>query len=82
MHTNIIKDSQMKEKNTQFCDWYNSLMKFERTYFLKLISLRCGVRPITVYKWVKGATDIRRGYQEIINDIAGRQLFNLQTLKN
>lgn len=70
----------MKEENILFCNWYNSLLKFERVYFLKLICIRCEVKPITVYKWVKGDTNIRRAYQEIINDIANKELFSLQPI--
>lgn len=71
----------MKEENKKFVDWYNSLEGFERRYVANQICIGCGISRVTLSHWVKGNTDIKNPYRKVINEIAGKELMDVMTLK-
>lgn len=78
---NYFKIPQMiLEENRQFIEWLDGCKKYERVYFFRVIMDRADVKYGTVLKWFKGETPIKKPYKEIINSIAGRKVFETDSL--
>lgn len=54
--------------------WFNSLEKFEQTYYRAKFRKACEVSPATVNNWIRGLQPIKRPFRVVINEVIGQNL--------
>lgn len=70
--------SESISAESQFIEWMNSLMSWEKPFYLNKIALACDMSYQGVYKWAIGKSKIKKPFQSIINQVAGKEVIKLE----
>ncbi|MDR0691588.1 MAG: hypothetical protein LBF69_00955 [Prevotellaceae bacterium] len=66
----------MKKNNDFFCEWLKSIPFGEYTEKTQQLANYCGVSKVVISFWKSGRTAIKPAYQRLIEDFAGKKIFN------
>jgi len=70
-------NQQQKVKQEQFRNWYQSTPKNEISRVREAIIHSCSISSVIFYNWLSGITPIPSSSQIIINQIAGKDVFEV-----
>lgn len=62
----------------QFVEWIKTLTSWERAWYLNKIALACDMSYQGVYKWATGRNKIRKPFQKVINEVAGKEIITVE----
>lgn len=65
------------DSETQFKQWADSLLSWEKIYFFNKIALECDVTYQCVYRWATTRTKIKKPFQKIINAVVGKEIITI-----
>jgi len=69
--------SQSEVNNKSFREWYQSLPYNKVRGVREDVQKYCGIQMATFYRWLSGKTPIPHTAQVIINQVAGKKVFEV-----
>jgi hypothetical protein len=66
----------MEKNNKLFCEWLKNIPFGEYTEKTQLLANHCGVSKAVISFWKSGRTKIKPAYQRLIEEFAGKKIFN------
>lgn len=66
-----------KSAEDQFKEWIESLLPYEKVWYINKIAAACDMSYQGVYKWSIGKTRIKAPFIEKINLVAGKEIIKM-----